>query len=52
MIGVLVGAGAVLVILGGLGDLQMSPGLVIALGMIVVAVLAIRIDAWLLNGRS
>ena len=29
----------------------MSNGLVIALGMTVVAVLAIRIDAWLLNGR-
>jgi hypothetical protein len=49
MMGVLVGTGAVLVILG---DLQMSPGPAIAPEMTVAAALAIHIHARLLSGRS
>ena len=53
MIGVLVGTGAVLVIRGGLPRRPPNESRPrIALEMTVVAVLAIRIDARLLNGRS
>ena len=53
MIGMLIEIGAVMVIRGGLpvGDLQMSRRLEIVLEMIVIALLAIRMDTRLLNGR-